>query len=57
MPTASETTSIAFRDIQSIDEMRTLEGLQSPYANHLRTIEPTLDEVAALLSEEKMPTR
>ncbi len=35
----------------------TLEGLQSSYANPLRTIEPTLDAVAALLSEEKMPTR
>ncbi len=35
----------------------TLEGLQSTYANALRTIEPTLDAVQALLNEEKMPTR
>ncbi len=35
----------------------TLEGLQSPYANHLRTIEPTLAAVQALLNQEKVPTR
>ncbi len=35
----------------------TLEGLQSTYANHLRTIEPTLDAVQALLNEEQVLTR
>lgn len=34
-----------------------LEGLQSTYANRLRTIEPTLDEVRALLDEERLLTR
>jgi threonine synthase len=34
-----------------------LEGLQSPYANHLRTIEPTLADVQALLNEEKVAVR
>jgi threonine synthase len=35
----------------------TLEGLQSTYANSLRTIEPTLASVQALLNEERVPTR
>ncbi|MEP7288891.1 MAG: threonine synthase [Chloroflexota bacterium] len=35
----------------------TLEGFESPYANHLRTIEPTLDAVQALLNKEEIPTR
>ncbi|SRR5581483_2054100 len=35
----------------------TLDGLQSTYANALRTIEPTLADVQALLNEEKVPTR
>jgi threonine synthase len=34
-----------------------LEGLQSNYANRMRTIEPTLDEVRALLDEERVVTR
>jgi threonine synthase len=33
----------------------TLEGFQSTYANPLRTIEPTLDAVGALLKAEKTP--
>jgi threonine synthase len=36
---------------------RTLEGLQSTYANAPRTIEPTLASVQALLNEERVPTR
>src|SRR5260221_551737 len=35
----------------------TLEGFQSPYANRLRTIEPTLAAVQALLNAEKTPIR
>jgi threonine synthase len=34
-----------------------LEGLQSTFANRMRTIEPTLDEVRALLDEERVVTR
>jgi len=33
-----------------------LDGLHSTYANKLRTIEPTLAAVEALLNQEKMPT-
>ncbi len=32
----------------------TLEGFESPYANHLRTIDPTLADVQALLSDQKI---
>jgi hypothetical protein len=35
----------------------TLEGFETPYANHLRTIEPTLSAVQELLNREKTPTR
>src|SRR5258707_5588121 len=35
----------------------TLEGFQTPYANHLRTIEPTLADVQTLLNQEKTQTR
>ncbi len=35
----------------------TLEGFETPYANRLRTIEPTLSAVQELLNREKTPTR
>ncbi len=35
----------------------TLEGLRGTFANRLRTIEPTLTDVEALLISEKMPIR
>lgn len=35
----------------------TLEGLNSPYANKLRVIDPTLEAVESLIRGEKMPTR
>jgi threonine synthase len=35
----------------------TLEGFETPYANNLRTIEPTLAAVQELLNREKTPTR
>ncbi len=35
----------------------TLDGFQTPYANHLRTIEPTLADVQTLLNQEKTQTR
>ena len=35
----------------------TLEGFETPFANHLRIIEPTLADVQALLNREKTPTR
>jgi threonine synthase len=35
----------------------TLEGFETPYANALRTIEPTLAAVATLLNEEKATAR
>jgi threonine synthase len=35
----------------------TLEGFQTPFANKLRTIEPTLADVQALLDAEKAPTQ
>jgi threonine synthase len=35
----------------------TLEGIKSTYANQLRTITPTLEEVQALLSGEKVTTQ
>lgn len=34
----------------------TLEGFTSPFANHLRTIEPTLEQVERLLRRESLPT-
>ncbi len=36
---------------------KTLEGFQTPYANSLRTIEPTLEAVEVLLNQEKAAAR
>ncbi len=35
----------------------TLEGFTSTYANHLRVIDPTLDDVRSLLTGEKVPAQ
>lgn len=35
----------------------TLDGFESTYANHLRVIDPTLDDVRALLTGEKVPVQ